>query len=288
MEWECYFKPWILERGKECFEEGLVRIVSKDAHRAVAAVSGTAEYEVTVEYDEEEVTDMSCSCPYAEKGHSCKHMAALLYALEEGEADDSSFVDAIPEEDLRALVREYAAKDRAFRGFLLEGRAEPQMKPMRQGLVLFEEILSELSEGEAERPLKELRELAASSDPESRAVMVIRLSDWMEENQSLEAMREIEETVLECFSDEPQRLLEYVDGRLLDPSAPKLDLYVPAKLRLLKAIGMEDRFVSPFRREHLDIPEALEDEAEYLARCGRKEEAEALLEERGAKAEGLS
>lgn len=36
-----------------------------------------------IEIEEDRVYDMHCSCPYAEEGNYCKHMAAVLYKIEE-------------------------------------------------------------------------------------------------------------------------------------------------------------------------------------------------------------
>ena len=51
--------------------------VSEDFVRA--SVLGTEEYEVEISLINAEVSDMYCSCPYAEDGSNCKHMAAVLY-----------------------------------------------------------------------------------------------------------------------------------------------------------------------------------------------------------------
>ncbi|CCQ94829.1 hypothetical protein CULT_2080002 [[Clostridium] ultunense Esp] len=35
--------------------------------------------------DNEDIIDLSCNCPYAEAGNNCKHMAAVLFYLEDKE-----------------------------------------------------------------------------------------------------------------------------------------------------------------------------------------------------------
>ncbi len=54
-------------------------------HQIQAIVSGVDDYEVEINFHNNHITDMYCSCPYAEDGHNCKHMAAVLYKWEEYE-----------------------------------------------------------------------------------------------------------------------------------------------------------------------------------------------------------
>ena len=273
MQWKTYFKPWVLEQGRECFLEGAVSAIRLGEGTCSAVVSG--KYEVEIALDEEEVYDMSCTCPYAEKGHSCKHMAAVLCALEERDGD--GFVDSIPEDLLRKLVKEYCAIDSGFLDFLKkQGSSGPE-----DSLEAFEELLSGLTEENAGAFPGRLQELSAQADPDKRTVMVLRLSDWMEENKALGYAESVETAMFSAFGSEreAERLLEYVDGRLLDPDGRNLARYVREKLRLLGRLGIESRFVSPFRKEHLDVPEAMLDEAEYLIGEGEAEAAEHILEE---------
>lgn len=59
--------------------------VTEDGIRA--DVIGTEDYEVEISLENGDVTNMYCSCPYAESGNNCKHMAAVLFEWSE-ECDD--------------------------------------------------------------------------------------------------------------------------------------------------------------------------------------------------------
>lgn len=87
MEWESYFRSHILARGFEYFEEGAVEDLEVRKDRITATVWGTERYDVEIKLRDDEVADMSCSCPYAESGENCKHMAAVLYQWEEDDQD---------------------------------------------------------------------------------------------------------------------------------------------------------------------------------------------------------
>ena len=51
---------------------------------------------------------MYCTCPYADDGNNCKHMAAVLYEIEEQEGSDSlaegSSGSEQAEEDLEEII----------------------------------------------------------------------------------------------------------------------------------------------------------------------------------------
>ena len=61
-----------------------------------------------------EVSDMECDCPYAEDGNYCKHMAAVLYELENVRSDENPVV----KEDSTDMVN--AADEAVVKAFLAE------------------------------------------------------------------------------------------------------------------------------------------------------------------------
>ena len=83
MDWYTLFRPHILDRGIEYYEDGYVKDFSYSDDEIVAQVEGTDVYDVQIMFDGEEVIDMYCSCPYAADGRNCKHMAAVLFKFEE-------------------------------------------------------------------------------------------------------------------------------------------------------------------------------------------------------------
>ncbi|MCR5514579.1 MAG: hypothetical protein K6F36_04005 [Bacilli bacterium] len=79
------FAPEILERGKDYFKNGKVRIVLNTNNHVHASVEGSKgeKYKVHIVLDgAKNIIDMDCSCPYK---HECKHEAAVLFALENSE-----------------------------------------------------------------------------------------------------------------------------------------------------------------------------------------------------------
>lgn len=84
--WEYLFKTHILARGWDYYENGAVSSLKKTETGYKATVEGSYDYEVEVEIYDNEVVDMFCDCPYAEDGNYCKHMAAVLYEIEEKSA----------------------------------------------------------------------------------------------------------------------------------------------------------------------------------------------------------
>ena len=80
--WRKLFKPWILERGQEYYDLGQVKELVEDCNITRAEVSGSQAYRVEIQRAGERVTRMSCDCPYAAGGENCKHMAAVLMALD--------------------------------------------------------------------------------------------------------------------------------------------------------------------------------------------------------------
>ena len=83
MDWKQNFNGTILKRGNEYYKQKQVHILYTSDSRYNAMVIGTSIYHVEIEVKNGEVVDMSCSCPYSEKGYYCKHMAAVMYAIEE-------------------------------------------------------------------------------------------------------------------------------------------------------------------------------------------------------------
>lgn len=72
----------ILSRGFEYYTEKRVKDVFFKGNITTAKVLGNDAYDVSVEIDNGLFIDGDCTCPYASNGSHCKHMAALLYYLE--------------------------------------------------------------------------------------------------------------------------------------------------------------------------------------------------------------
>lgn len=146
MEWYNLFKSHILDRGAQYHQDGYVSSFNMTEQGITAVVEGTKKYHVDIELDGENVIDMICDCPYAEDGHNCKHMAAVLFRFEEelysedmekgDESEDESkhfswsdyfaeekekaveLVNIIPEDVVREMLVNYVLHDNSLRNRL--------------------------------------------------------------------------------------------------------------------------------------------------------------------------
>lgn len=122
-DWEDMFRPHILERGYDYYMtgavEGLQRLDPDDTFYE-AVVDGSRSYHVEVRYDRGSVMDMQCDCPYAMDGKNCKHMAAVLYEIEEKQEKSrrSTTQDILPSEDIANVIQGISEDN--LRAFLLE------------------------------------------------------------------------------------------------------------------------------------------------------------------------
>ena len=131
--WRNLFKPWIVERGQAYFECGHVVELEEEGFLVRAKVWGSREYQVEIRSDSEGVAQMVCDCPYAERGENCKHMAAVLFALEDGtEIDRNDWqvaLEKLSEEKLRDLLRSLAVGDGALQSRIVRMVAGPGNEP---------------------------------------------------------------------------------------------------------------------------------------------------------------
>ena len=113
MKWEKLFKRQILERGYEYYQKGKVEILHYSEDTLEAVVSGTEDYNVSIYSEDGEIEDMYCDCPYADDENKCKHMAAVLYALEDlpeiSEHDPDDINEASPD-----LLKEFLIKSMTY------------------------------------------------------------------------------------------------------------------------------------------------------------------------------
>ena len=152
-DWKDLFQGHILDRGEAYYFDGAVLELHKTEHGYHAVVEGTEDYEVDIEMEGGRVCEMYCSCPYAEDGNNCKHMAAVLFEIEEQNEEDilteetcpddqeqevEEIIERIPEEELRSFVKGIAAQDSEIRNTLMTRYAvkidEKQMNLLKQGV----------------------------------------------------------------------------------------------------------------------------------------------------------
>ena len=105
-EWEEYFEPHILERGRSYARKGAVQFINKQGDTIEAVVEGSEYYKVKIRFEGNLIYESYCSCAYAAGGNYCKHMAAVLC-----EADTKN-VDYYAEGDEREHELKLAARER--------------------------------------------------------------------------------------------------------------------------------------------------------------------------------
>lgn len=107
--WIGLFKDHILYRGMDYYDRHLVKDVTIGDERITGIVSGTKDYNVEIVRENKEIVDMSCTCPYASSGNSCKHMAAVLFYMNQHErkstveSHDDSIKRLVEEADINVL-----------------------------------------------------------------------------------------------------------------------------------------------------------------------------------------
>ena len=80
--WRKLFKPWIMARGQAYFECGQMVELKAVGSVVTAEVSGSEADRVEIHRNEERVTRMTCDRPHVAGGENCKHMAAVMHALD--------------------------------------------------------------------------------------------------------------------------------------------------------------------------------------------------------------
>ena len=92
------FSPTILARGQDYEEMGNVSITTFSATHVNAIVDGSEPYEVHMDFNKDgHIMRHHCTCPYQAQNKLCKHLAAVLYAMDN--IPVSQFIKAYPLED---------------------------------------------------------------------------------------------------------------------------------------------------------------------------------------------
>ena len=125
--WKENFEEHILARGEDYYYSGAVENLKKTEEGYEAQVVGNEIYQVEIYLSGDTVMDMYCSCPYAAKGSNCKHMAAVLYEIENQvkrrkdhkKTDIKSLIDGLTKEQLSGFLLELAETDTRIQNQLL-------------------------------------------------------------------------------------------------------------------------------------------------------------------------
>lgn len=128
MNWQQLFDERIINRGYTYFCDGAVEDLKVRNNTITATVCGTDDYEVEIRLDEDRTEDkiksMFCSCPYADSGANCKHMAAVLLEWEDGDYENSDDMEendtGIGQKQDEVLLAVEQADESVVRSFLAE------------------------------------------------------------------------------------------------------------------------------------------------------------------------
>ena len=106
MNWENDFQEKILDRGYDYFQRDLVKVTENKKTHISASVTGSEIYHVEIELFSDEIEYLSCTCPHADSGEYCKHMAAVLFYLDGGTESESpedveNFLESVETDVLR-------------------------------------------------------------------------------------------------------------------------------------------------------------------------------------------
>src|SRR6185369_390590 len=99
------FSPPIQTRGDAYFRKGAVHIGRLTSAHITAIVHGTVGYLVTIDASPR-LLDCSCSCPYAAEHGLCKHIWAVLLAVDAERKLDGVLATAGPRAAIRATYDE--------------------------------------------------------------------------------------------------------------------------------------------------------------------------------------
>ena len=109
--------PAIKDRGMLYYRHNQVHVQSVEVTESAelcftAEVEGTDLYRVTAEISEMgDVTDLSCTCPYAASGNSCKHMAALLYHISNWNISKDLYREMLARRSAAEAIRRQKAEE---------------------------------------------------------------------------------------------------------------------------------------------------------------------------------
>ena len=110
MKWQTRFPERILLRGYHYYLSDSVKDLKIYNNRIESYVEGSEEYKVEIDINDDKIVSMECSCPYAQDGHLCKHMAATLFEYTQDECiiDEDEYYDDYEDRDYYDEEDEYS------------------------------------------------------------------------------------------------------------------------------------------------------------------------------------
>ncbi len=128
-----YLSKHELKKGKIIIaEKKVTKLKELEPDEWTAIVNGREPYEVDISLDDEDIIDVSCECIAHTEEEYCKHVIAVLFAIQEKEG----LLKPVTGNELETIVNNLAIEELRF--FLLEHAKKHQ--ELKNDLVMYQEI----------------------------------------------------------------------------------------------------------------------------------------------------
>lgn len=146
-EWKTIFHKNILSQGRDYYERGRVFELKEKQGVYTATVIERKTYTVRIISRAGASYSMSCKCPFAKGGGNCRHMAAVLFAIEDMEeaGNKEPLSDAKAETENREVIEDLEAGNRNIvkEADRVSSRIKEGMEPKTENAGSMEEIEGE-------------------------------------------------------------------------------------------------------------------------------------------------
>jgi hypothetical protein len=128
-----YLSKHELKKGEDYYKgKKVTKLKENEDEEWTAVVNGREPYEVEISMDDDDIIDVSCECIAHTEDEYCKHVIAVLFAIQEKEGilkkatanELETIVNEMSPETLRMIVLEYAWKDQSFKNTLITMQEE--------------------------------------------------------------------------------------------------------------------------------------------------------------------
>ncbi len=116
MEWKKYFNGSVLERGLSYYNKDNIKINNSSSKIVEATVYGGNDYNIRIKFTDGEIISMNCDCYYYMHETNCKHLAAVLYYLEDNneilqDNNVKSILESVKQENINDFILRELERD---------------------------------------------------------------------------------------------------------------------------------------------------------------------------------
>ena len=260
-EWRSLFAGQILSRGIVYWEQGRVGPVRREGAWWCAEVRGSERYQVRLLLQGGRIEQMTCTCPYAAQGFSCKHMAALCLALESENL--SRAVESLSHEEAKEILLTLARQNSDLSRFLLTRWAQMQTNAPEDAGVFCQlcekfERVAEAGLAEEDRAWYRTRWEALAARAESG--LQWDMFRWFrarqqEERGDPELRAWLLELQLRLFDNDVMRrsslqMLDALISRAEGEGRRPEDVLIRGRLSLMQSLGAPESVLDAYRARH--------------------------------------